>query len=127
MSGVRLHNIKPVVELFSAKVACKDLQWVAVGWIVLVKCSNAAQANYASADAGVLQNIQTGYISCRQGLSLQDIAAWLKQINLYANMQTCIATAKLALDANLNLTMLHCPKCKVMHIDIPNSVANIKH
>ena len=73
------------------------------------------------------KNTQTGYISCRQGLPLQDIAACLKQINSCANVQTCIATAKSALDANLNLAMLHCPKCKVMHIDIPNSVVNIKH
>ena len=50
-----------------------------------------------------------------------------KLINSCANVQTCIALAKSALDANLNLAMLHCPKCKVMHIDTPNSGANIKH
>ena len=90
-------------------------------------CSNAVQANCASADAGAAQNEQTGYASCRQSPLLQDITTWLRQINSYANVQTCIATAKSALDANLNLAMLHCPKCKVMHIDIPNSIANIKH
>ena len=74
-----------------------------------------------------MQNTQTGYVACRQGPLLQDITAWLKQINSYANVQTCIDTAKLALDADLNLAMLHCPKYKVMHIDIPNSVANVKH
>ena len=75
----------------------------------------------------VLQNTQTGYVSCRQGLLLQDIVAWLKQINSCANVHTCIATEKSALDAKLNLAMLHCSKCKVMHIDIPNSVTNVKH
>ena len=42
-------------------------------------------------------------------------------------MHTCIAIAKLALDAHLNLAELHYPKYKVMHIGIPNSVANTKH
>ena len=74
-----------------------------------------------------MQNIQTGYVPYGQGPLLQDISAWLKQINSCANVQTCIAIEKSALDANLNLAMLYCTKCKAMHIDIPNSVANIKH
>ena len=94
---------------------------------MLVKCSNAVQENCVFSDAGAAQHTQTGYISCRQGPPLQDIATWLKQINPCENMQTCITIAKSALDANLNLVVLHCPKCKVMHIDMPNSVANIKH
>ena len=61
------------------------------------------------------------------GPAIQDIAAWLKQINSCANVQTYIAIAKPALDANLNFAVLHCPKCKVMHIDIPNGIANIKY
>ena len=88
----------PVVDLCSAKVACKELQWDTIGWIALVQCSNAAQVNCASADAGAVQNTQTGYVSCRQSLSLYDISAWLKQINSCANVQTCTATAKSALD-----------------------------
>ena len=42
-------------------------------------------------------------------------------------MQTRIDIAKMVLNANLQLAVLHCPKCKAMHIDTPNSVANIKH
>ena len=53
--------------------------------------------------------------------------AWLKQINSYSNVQTFIATAKSALDANMNLDILYYTKCKVMHIDIFNSVTNIKY
>ena len=67
--------MEPVVELHSSRVACKELLLGAIGWIVLVKCSNAAQSNYASADASVAQNAQTGYVSCRQGPLLQDNAA----------------------------------------------------
>ena len=85
------------------------------------------QANYASADACTAPNTQTGYISCRQGLLLWDIAVKSNQINLCASVQTSIATAESALDANLNLAVLHCPKGKVMHIDTPNSVENIKY
>ena len=33
----------------------------------------------------------------------------------------------MALNANLQLAVLHCPKCKAMHIDTSNSIANIKH
>ena len=90
-------------------------------------CSDTAYANYASADAGAVHNTQAGYISYRQGLLLREITSWLKQTNSYANMPTCIAIAKLALDANSKLTLLHCPKCKAMHIDAPNNVANNKH
>ena len=90
-------------------------------------CSNSAQANCASADTGAAQNTQTGYISCRHGPPFQDIDAWLRQINSCANVQTCVAIAKSTLDTSLNLAVMHSPKCKVMHIDIPNSVANIKH
>ena len=108
--------MEPVVVLYSAKVACKELQWGAVGWIVLVMSSNAAQAHLL---IWVLCKTQTGYVSCRQGPPLQDIAAWLKQINLCANVQTCIAIEKPALDANLNLIVLHCPSCKLIYIDIP--------
>ena len=110
LSGVRLHNIEPVVELCSAKAACKDLHWGAVGWIALAKCSDTAQANCASADACTRQNTQTRYVYCRQGPQFQGIAAWLKQINSCANVSTCIAIAKSTLDANLNLAVLHCHK-----------------
>ena len=41
-------------------------------------------------------------------------------------MQTYIAISKSALDENLSLAMLYCPKCKVMHIDVSNSVAKLK-
>ena len=74
-----------------------------------------------------MQNTHTGCISYRQGPLLQGIAYWLKQINSCANVHTCIATEKSALYANLNLAVLYCPKCKAMHIHIPNSVAKIKH
>ena len=92
-----------------------------------MKSSDAAHANCASADAGAMHNTQAGYISYRQGPPLHCIAAWVKQINSCANVQPCIDIAKLALDVDLNLAVLHCPKCKAMHIDTPNSVANIKH
>ena len=119
--------MKPVVELCSAKVVWEELQWGTVGWIELVIYSNAAQANCASVDTGAVQNTQIGYASCGQGPPLQDIAVWLKQINSYANVQIYKATVKSALDANVNLAMLHCPKCKVINIDIPNNVTNTKH
>ena len=90
-------------------------------------CSDAAPTNCASADAGATPNTQTGYISCRQSPLFQDISAWLKQINSCAKCPDLHSYSKSALDANLNLAVLHCPKCKVMHIDIPNSIANIKH
>ena len=41
LSGVIPHNMELLVEFFSAKVACKELQLGAVGCIVLVKCSDA--------------------------------------------------------------------------------------
>ena len=119
--------MKPEVEFCSAKVACKELQWGALGWIALVKCSNAVQANCASADTRAMQNTQTAYVFLKKISLLQSFAARLKQTNSYLNMQTCITIAKSALDTNLNLAMLHYPKCKVMHIDTPNSIANIKH
>ena len=34
--------MEPVVELCSAKVVCKELQWGAVGWIVLVEYNDTA-------------------------------------------------------------------------------------
>ena len=108
--------MKPAVEFCSAKVACKELQWGALGWIALVKCSNAVQANCASADTRAVQNTQTVYVFLKKISLLQGIAARLKQTNSYSNVQICIAIAKSELDANLNLTMLHGPKCKVMHI-----------
>ena len=55
----------PVVELCSTKVACKELQQGTTGWILPAKCSDAVQANCASDDAGAVQNMQTGYVSCR--------------------------------------------------------------
>ena len=119
--------MEPVVELCSAKLACKQLQRGTVGWITLVKYSDSAQANCPSDDAGSAQNTQTGYVHYRQGPVLQYITAWLNQINSYANVQTCTAIENLALDANLNLAMLHCLKCKVLYIDTPNSVTNIKY
>ena len=94
---------------------------------MLVMYSDAAHANCASADAGAAPNTHTGYISCRKGPPIQDIAAWLEQINLCGNMQTCKATIKSALDANLSFAVLYYLKYEVMHIDIPNSVASIKH
>ena len=90
-------------------------------------CSDTVHANCASANTGAAHNTQAGHISYRQGPPLQGISAWLKQINLCANMQTCIDISELALDANLNLAMLHCPKCQAMYIDTPKSIANIKH
>ena len=75
LSSIRPHNMEPVVELNRAKDARKELQLGAVGWIALVMCSNAAQANYASANPGAAPKTQTGYISCRKGLIMQDIAA----------------------------------------------------
>ena len=42
-------------------------------------------------------------------------------------MQTFIDIAKMVINANLQLAVLHYPKCKAVHIDTPNSVANIKH
>ena len=53
-----------------------------------------------------MHNTQAGYISFKKDLQMQDITAWLKQINLYANVQTCIA--KLALNANFQLAILDC-------------------
>ena len=50
--------MEPLVELCSAKVVCKELQQSYVGWIALVKCNDAVQANDPSADAntGAAQN-----------------------------------------------------------------------
>ena len=78
LSGVRPHNIETVVELSSAKVACKELQLSFVGWIAPVKYSNAAQANCASSDAGAMQNTQTEYVSYKQGHHCRILAASLK-------------------------------------------------
>ena len=94
---------------------------------MLVTCCDAVHANCASTNAGAAHNTQAGYISCRQVPLLQDIAAWLKQTNSYANVQTCIDIAKLVLYADLNLAVLYCPKCKALHVDTPCSIANIKH
>ena len=71
--------MEPIVELCSAKVACKGLKWDAVGWIALVKYIDTAQANCAPAVASAMQNAHVyGYVFCRYGPPLQDIAAWLK-------------------------------------------------
>ena len=69
----RSHTMKPVVEIFSAKVACKELHLGAIAWIALLKTAELQLVKLLSsntADAQLEETSQLSYVLCIQDLSL---------------------------------------------------------
>ena len=89
------------------------------------KCSDAAQANCASADAGAPHYTQTGYIYWRQGLPLQDFC--LVKINQFMHKCSGLHSYhKISIRCRFESCCAVLSKCKVIHIDTSNNIANIK-
>ena len=121
LTGVRPHNLSPVVELCSAKVACRALRRGVVTWFACMRSvqeESDARTSLVSA-APKSDSATPSRVPCRPDHpTYVHLKTWLSLYAPGADLEACVAAALETLRNGGSLEALHCKSCTKLHFGV---------